>query len=275
MASLNGFDATQHDPNVGFEPLPSGKYVAQIVESDIKATKAGTGSYLELVFEVVAGQYKGRKVWARLNIDNPSAQAVAIGRGELSAICHAVGVLKPQDSCDLHNLPLCIKVTCKKREDNGEITNEVKGYEKKEAAFGIGTPQAPQPQAPPQQAASAGPAPWARQQQAPQQHAAGPTDGVDMPTNATGDIGPFRALHGGSTPQASAVGGGRRRHLNHTASPQTEDRQCATGETRSWTERRPTACPMTAGSACCTTPSRGRSGRRSFARAPYPTRTRH
>lgn len=161
MASLNGFDATQVDPVVGFEPVPAGKYVAQIVESDIKPTKVGTGHYLELVLELLDTQYKGRKVWARLNLDNPSAQAVTIGRGELSAICHAVGVMQPRDSCELHHLPLCIKVTCRKREDTGEITNEVKGFEKKEAAFGSGAPTPPRqaPVAAPTAPASAAPAP--------------------------------------------------------------------------------------------------------------------
>ena len=35
---------------------------------------------------------------------------------------------------ELHNLPLVISVGHKKRQDTGEITNVIKGYERKDAA---------------------------------------------------------------------------------------------------------------------------------------------
>jgi hypothetical protein len=41
-------------------------------------------------------------------------------------------VLAPNDSVELHNLPLVIHVRCKKRPDTGDITNEIKGYSKKD-----------------------------------------------------------------------------------------------------------------------------------------------
>lgn len=127
MATLN-FDATNVEPNVGFEPLPEGKYQAVIVESEMKATKAGTGKYLELKMEVIEGEMKGRAVWDRLNLENPNQTAVDIARGTLSAICRAVNVMQPKDSVDLHNLPMTILVKCKKRPDDGSISNEIGGY---------------------------------------------------------------------------------------------------------------------------------------------------
>jgi hypothetical protein len=150
MANLNGFDARTVDPAVDFEAIPAGKYLAVITESEMKPTKSGKGSYLELVFEVIEGEYKGRNLWARLNLDNANPLTVQIARAELSAICRATGVMQPKDSIELHNLPLLLTVKCKKREDTGDITNEVKGYAKKEAATGQ-----------PQQATSQTP-PWAR-----------------------------------------------------------------------------------------------------------------
>jgi len=134
MANLNGFNAHEVDPAVGFDAVPAGKYVAAITESEMKPTKAGTGQYLQLTFQVIDGEYKGRLLWARLNLDNPSAMAVKIARSELSAICRAIGVMAPKDSLDLHNLPVVIKVGCKKREDTGEVTNEIKGYEARQRA---------------------------------------------------------------------------------------------------------------------------------------------
>ena len=136
MADLNGFDARTVDPTTDFDPIPAGKYIAAITASEMKPTKNGNGSYLQLEFVVLEGEYKNRKIWARLNLNNPNAVAVKIARGELSAICHAVGVLQPKDSVEIHNLPLVITVKLKKREDTGSLTNEVKGYAKKEAAAG-------------------------------------------------------------------------------------------------------------------------------------------
>ena len=133
MANLHGFDANQVDPASNFDPLPAGKYLAAIIESEMKPTKAGNGNYLALTFQVLDGPHKGRMLWARLNLDNPNATAVQIAQAELSAICRAVGVLVPHDSVELHNLPLVISVRCKKRLDTGEITNEIGGYAKKEA----------------------------------------------------------------------------------------------------------------------------------------------
>lgn len=133
MATLKGFNANDVDPATDFEPIPAGKYLAVINESEIKENKSGTGSYLQLTFQIIDGEYKNRFIWARLNLDNPNATAVKIARAELSAICRAVGVMAPGDSVELHDLPLVISVKCKKRSDTGEITNEIKGYSKKES----------------------------------------------------------------------------------------------------------------------------------------------
>ena len=145
MATLN-FNAHEVEPSVAFEAIPAGKYIAVIVDSEMKQTKSGNGNYLELTFEIIEGEYKGRKVWARLNIDNPNADAVKIAKGELSAICRAVNVMTPNDSADLHNLPLEINVKCKKRDDSDEISNEIKGYAAK--ANTAATPQSQQQSAP-------------------------------------------------------------------------------------------------------------------------------
>ena len=136
MANLNNFDARTVDPATTFEPIPAGRYLAAVTGSEMKSTKNGNGSYLELEFVVLEGEFKGRKLWARLNLDNPNATAVQIARSELSAICRAVGVMQPRDSIELHNLALQISVKCKKREDTGEIVNEIKGYEPKSSASG-------------------------------------------------------------------------------------------------------------------------------------------
>lgn len=128
MTSLNGFNAAEVDPATEFEPVPAGDYTAVITESETKPTKAGTGTYLQLTFQIVDGEHKGRLLWARLNLDNPSGTAVRIARAELSSICRAVNVLRPRDSLELHNIPLVIGVGLKRRGDTGELANVIKRY---------------------------------------------------------------------------------------------------------------------------------------------------
>lgn len=130
MAIIN-FNANEVEPSKAFDPIPAGKYIAVITDSEMKETRAGTGRYLQLEFEITDGEYAGRKLWSRLNIENQNAEAVRLARADLSAICRAVNVLTPSDSIDLHNLPLVIKVHCRKDKNTGEITNDIRGYESK------------------------------------------------------------------------------------------------------------------------------------------------
>lgn len=152
MATLN-FDANQVEPSAGREPLPAGKYLVAIVASQMKPTKNGAGQYLEIEYQVLDGEAKGRKAWSRHNLHHPNQQTVQIARGELSAICRAVGVMQPKDSAELHNLPLTITVKVKARDDNGEPTNEVTAWAKKDAASGapqqVGASGASTPSTPP------------------------------------------------------------------------------------------------------------------------------
>ncbi len=145
MSNLQGFNANDVEPNVPFEALPANEYVAVITHSEEKPTKAGNGSYLELTFQIVDGEYQGRQLRARLNLNNPNAMAVKIARGDLSAICRAVNILQPTDSLELHNIPLVITVEQKAREDNGKMTNEVTGFAARNPAI-LGVPPAATPQ---------------------------------------------------------------------------------------------------------------------------------
>ena len=83
MANLQGFDANEVEPANDLEPIPVGKYVAVITDSEMKPTKSGAGSYLQLTFQIIEGEHSGRLLWVRLNLDNPNATAVEIARREL------------------------------------------------------------------------------------------------------------------------------------------------------------------------------------------------
>lgn len=153
MASLSGFDATVVEPSVGFEVMPAGDYTSVITESGYQQNKAGTGEFLKVTFQIIDGQHKGRNIWTQLNLKHPSSQTIQFAQAELSAICRAVGVLKPNDSQELHNLPLTLVVGVEKRKDTGELTNRIKGYRPKNGNGNHPSPAAAQTSTTP---------PWAR-----------------------------------------------------------------------------------------------------------------
>ncbi len=139
--NLSGFDAGAVQPNQGFDVLPAGEYDVCIVSSAIETTAKGDGKFLKLELQVLNGEFQNRRVFDRLNLWNPSAKAQEIARGTLSAICRAVGVLTPNDSSDLHNKPLRVKVTVRKSDEYGE-QNEVKAYRPRNGQPQVATPQA-------------------------------------------------------------------------------------------------------------------------------------
>ena len=132
MANLQGLYDKNDEPSTSFEPIPNGRYVASITKSELKPTASKNGEYLELTFTIQDGDYKNRTLFARLNLVNPSAQAVAIARKDLAAIRHATGVLDVKDSQQLHNIPIEIDVIVEPRNDKPEFkTNRIKSYNKR------------------------------------------------------------------------------------------------------------------------------------------------
>jgi len=120
MADLRGFDANKVEPSVPMEAIPAGKYLAMVTASEMKPNKAGMGQFLELVFTIIEGEHKNRQTWERLNLSHPNEMTVRLASASLSALCRAVGIMTPNDSCELHDLPLVLKVRCKRRKDTDE-----------------------------------------------------------------------------------------------------------------------------------------------------------
>lgn len=142
MAQLGGtFDASQVDPSRPMMLIPAGKYPAHIINSEMRPTKEGDGQMLWLEEEITEGEYQGQKFWDRLNLVNKNPQAAEIAQRQLSAICHATGMLQVDDSEQLHFRPMMVTIEVqperpeidkKTKQPTGKIfkpSNEVKGYE--------------------------------------------------------------------------------------------------------------------------------------------------
>jgi hypothetical protein len=119
-----------------FEAVDPNWYMAQIEQSAMKKTQAGTGQYLELTWNILQGPMVGRKVWQRLNLVNPSTVTVEIANKHLKSICDVTGTPGPiSDSAVLHNKPCMIRVIKKPATASQPDRNEVKGYK-----YADGTP---------------------------------------------------------------------------------------------------------------------------------------
>jgi hypothetical protein len=133
MTELN-FDSTVIEPANGrFELLPIDDYLAVITESTMKDTKklmanGKPGHYLSVVWTIIEGDYKDRKVFVNLNLVNDNEETVNIAQKDLSAICRATGILHPKDSAELHDKPVVISVGIRKGSNGYEDSNIVRKY---------------------------------------------------------------------------------------------------------------------------------------------------
>lgn len=129
MAQLGTtFEANSVDPSSGFPVVPAGKYLAQIVHSEMKDTKDRTGKYLQFEIEIIDGPEKGHKIFDRLNLYNSNDTAVQIAQRTLSAVCHATGVMSVSDSEQLHARRMIIEVRIEPGKGQYRDQNRVVGY---------------------------------------------------------------------------------------------------------------------------------------------------
>ena len=93
--------------------------------TDLKPTKAGNGEYIELTIEIMDGEFSGRKIWERLNVNNPSEQTVQIARSQLNQLATALGQVPLKDTDQLLEIPFTLTLDID-RKDN--TRNRVMGY---------------------------------------------------------------------------------------------------------------------------------------------------
>ncbi len=140
MANLpDGYDHEQDYGSFGKpDPVPAGDYTAMIVESEKKDNRAGTGSFIALVMEILdvvqfadakqKGDFKGRKLFENMNLWHPNNVTVRIAMAEMKALCNACGGLRPKDTEELHHIPFIVSVGLRTRQDTGELQNSIKAF---------------------------------------------------------------------------------------------------------------------------------------------------
>lgn len=100
FGSPDGFDTHSVSPQEDFTVVPPGNYPIEIEKSEMKQTKSQNGHYLEITCTILDGPegVKGRKLWDRLNLDNPSQQARDIALRTFAALGQALFLTKISDT---------------------------------------------------------------------------------------------------------------------------------------------------------------------------------
>jgi hypothetical protein len=92
-----------------FDMIPAGWYRQVVEKAELKPTKAGTGSYISLQVriqgQVDTGEHANRVVFGNINYTNPNPEAQDIGQRQLSALCHAIGVMNLSSVEQLCGIP--------------------------------------------------------------------------------------------------------------------------------------------------------------------------
>jgi hypothetical protein len=162
MASLKdiipgGFDANAVAPaeNRSGEPLPAGLYDVEITGSEIKETSKKNGMGLKLEYTVISpAGFARRKVFGFINLVHENEQAQSIGQAQLSALCRAVNLPRLDDSDQLFQKIVRIRVKIRPAEGKYEASNDVTGFEP------AGAGPLPTTSAAPAAAPAAGLKPW-------------------------------------------------------------------------------------------------------------------
>lgn len=118
-------DLPQGNP---YEPLPAGWYTATIADAELRATKDGSGQYIQVRYYITGPTHQGLVVSGNINIRNASAKAEEIGRQQLGELMRAIGLARVTDTDQLIGGVLQIKLGVRAATEEYSAQNEVRGF---------------------------------------------------------------------------------------------------------------------------------------------------
>jgi hypothetical protein len=158
MANLGKSFLAEDLPSGGsYECLPAGWYTATIHSAELKTTKAGTGQYIAVRYDVTGPTHQNRVVYGNINIDNANPKAEEIGRQQLRSLMESIGLAKLTDTDQLIGGNVKIKLKVENDPQYGD-RNQVNGF----ASVSGAAPLKPSAPAPAPAAKSSSAPPWAR-----------------------------------------------------------------------------------------------------------------
>jgi hypothetical protein len=174
------FNASDYQACTEMGAVPADKYCCRIEDTERKNTKNNEAQYLQITHVITEGEYKGRKIFDRLNLWTAQGgqwirrtdQAGTIAGEAMADLLLAVGIGTIRNHEELRGKHLIVKVKVRKSEEHGD-SNDVQKYYPVTAGTATESasvaPPAPQPspagqpesQPAAQSAAATGGVPWA------------------------------------------------------------------------------------------------------------------
>ena len=111
-----------------FEPIPDGWYEVSISSTQLKQTKAGTGEYIALRYNVLGPTHEGHVIVGKLNIRNPNPKTQDIGIRQLGELMRAIGLASVEDTDQLIGGHLEVKVQITEAIGGCDVSNYVIGF---------------------------------------------------------------------------------------------------------------------------------------------------
>jgi len=129
MANLGqSYNTSDIPKDESFSLIPDGWYEVSINSADLRDTKAGTGQYVALRYDILGPSHEGRVVFGNLNIRNPNAVAQEVGIKQLGEIMRAIGLSSVEDTEQLMGGHLEIKVKTSPAKGGYDASNDHNGF---------------------------------------------------------------------------------------------------------------------------------------------------
>ena len=111
-----------------FKLIPAGWYEVSISSTELKQTKAGTGEYIALRYDVLGPAHQGRVIVGKLNIRNPNSKTQDIGIQQLGELMRAIGLASVEDTDQLIAGHLEVEVKISEASGGCDFLNYVSNF---------------------------------------------------------------------------------------------------------------------------------------------------
>ncbi len=128
MAALDFNPQSVPPSDRSYSVLPAGWYTVLVTAASLEDTKNRDGKLIKLELEITSAQDRGRKLFTRVNFQNPSAEAQRIGQEQLRDICEAAGIARLTDTDQLLRKSLDVKVKISPARNGYDESNDVSAY---------------------------------------------------------------------------------------------------------------------------------------------------
>ena len=128
-AVVLNFDASTVTPSAPRGIIPAGDYNIVLTAAEIRETNAKDGHYLALDYVIQGGEHEGRHIYDNLNLWNKNEKAKKIAWEDMSALCHACGVLQVGTADQLFGILISATIGVEQGDEKYGPSNRIKSVQ--------------------------------------------------------------------------------------------------------------------------------------------------